>query len=77
MHKIAVAIFYTCGIIDFAFAVITYLILPPSDPFACVGRAETKKTVVSLDQLVKEGVAEIGQDTRGRDIVWRINPLPV
>jgi K+-sensing histidine kinase KdpD len=45
--------------------------------FSRIGRAETKKTVVSLDQLVKEGVAEVGQDTTGRDIVWKIHPLPV
>jgi K+-sensing histidine kinase KdpD len=45
--------------------------------FSRIGRAETKKTLVSLDQLVKEVVAEIGQDTRGRDIVWKIHPLPV
>jgi light-regulated signal transduction histidine kinase (bacteriophytochrome) len=32
---------------------------------------------VSLDQLVKEVVAEIGQDTGGRDIGWKIHPLPV
>jgi signal transduction histidine kinase len=45
--------------------------------FSRIGRAETKKTPVSLDQLVKEDVAEIGQDTTGRDIAWRIHPLPV
>jgi signal transduction histidine kinase len=45
--------------------------------FSRIGRAETKKTLVSLDQLVKEVVAEIGQDTSGRDIVWKINSLPV
>jgi K+-sensing histidine kinase KdpD len=45
--------------------------------FSRIGRAETKKTLVSLDQLVKEGVAEIGQDTTERDIVWKIDPLPV
>jgi len=45
--------------------------------FSRIGRAETKKTLVSLDQLVKEVVAEIGQDTRGRDIVWKVDPLPV
>jgi K+-sensing histidine kinase KdpD len=45
--------------------------------FSRIGRAETKKTLVSLDQLVKEGVAEVGQDTTGRDIVWKIHPLPV
>jgi K+-sensing histidine kinase KdpD len=45
--------------------------------FSRIGRTETKKTLVSLDQLVKEVVAEIGQDTTGRDIVWNIHPLPV
>ena len=42
-----------------------------------IGRAETKKTQLSLDQLVKDVVAEIGEDTKGRDIVWKIDPLPV
>ncbi len=45
--------------------------------FSRIGRTETKKTLVSLDQLVKEVVAEIGQDTTGRDIFWKIHPLPV
>jgi K+-sensing histidine kinase KdpD len=45
--------------------------------FSRIGRAETKKSLVSLDQLVKEAVAEIGQDTKGRDIVWNIDPLPL
>jgi signal transduction histidine kinase len=45
--------------------------------FSRIGRAETTKTLVSLDQLVKEGVAEIRLDTGGRDIVWKIHPLPV
>src|SRR5438046_344066 len=45
--------------------------------FSRIGRTETKNTLVSLDQLVKEGVAEVGQDTTGRDIVWKIYPLPV
>ena len=45
--------------------------------FSRIGRAETKKTLVNLDQLVKELVTEIGQDTAGRDFIWRIDPLPV
>jgi K+-sensing histidine kinase KdpD len=45
--------------------------------FSRIGRTETKNTLVSLEQLVKEGVAEIGQDTIGRDILWKIHPLPV
>ena len=44
--------------------------------FSRIGRAETKKTLVSLEQLVKEVVAEIVQDTSGRDIAWTIHALP-
>ncbi len=32
---------------------------------------------MDLQQLVKEVVAEIGQETKGRDIVWKIGALPV
>ncbi len=45
--------------------------------FSRIGRAETKKAEVDLEQLVKEVVAEIGQDTKGRDIAWKIGALPV
>jgi K+-sensing histidine kinase KdpD len=45
--------------------------------FSRVGRAETKKMLVSLEQLVKEVVAELGQETKGRDIEWKIAALPV
>jgi signal transduction histidine kinase len=45
--------------------------------FSRIGRAETKNTLVSLDQLVKEVVGEIEQDIGGRDIAWKIHPLPV
>ena len=45
--------------------------------FSRIGRAETKKTKVDLEQLVKEVVAEIGQDTKSRDIAWKIGALPV
>src|ERR1700736_2075122 len=45
--------------------------------FSRIGRTETKKTLVSLDQLVKDVVAETRLDTGGRDIVWKIHPLPV
>jgi PAS domain S-box-containing protein len=44
--------------------------------FSRIGRAETKKTKVDLAQLANEVVAELGQETRGRDIVWRIGVLP-
>src|SRR6202158_4323034 len=45
--------------------------------FPRIGRAETKKTGVDLEQLVKEVVAEIGQETKGRGIAWKIGALPV
>jgi PAS domain S-box-containing protein len=44
--------------------------------FSRIGRAETKRTRVSLEQLVREVVAELGQETNDRDIVWNIAPLP-
>ena len=45
--------------------------------FSRIGRVETKKAEVDLERLVGEVVAEIKQDTKGRNIVWRIGPLPV
>jgi signal transduction histidine kinase len=45
--------------------------------FSRIGRAETKQTAVDLEQLVKEVVAEIGEEARGRDITWTIDALPV
>ena len=45
--------------------------------FSRIGRAETRKTTVNLTQLVREAVAELGQDTAGRDIAWKIGSLPI
>jgi signal transduction histidine kinase len=45
--------------------------------FSRIGRAETENTQVDLEQLVNEVVAEIGQDTKSRDIAWKIGALPV
>ncbi|MGZ2488156.1 light-regulated signal transduction histidine kinase (bacteriophytochrome) [Rhizobium pisi] len=44
--------------------------------FSRIGRAEARKTVVSLKQLVNEVVAELGPETSGRDITWKIGSLP-
>jgi len=44
--------------------------------FSRIGRAETQKSLVNLDQLVKEALSEIRQDTEGRKIAWKIGPLP-
>ena len=32
---------------------------------------------MNLTQLVREAVAELGQDTAGRDIAWKIGSLPI
>ena len=45
--------------------------------FSRIGRAETKKSLVNLEQLVKDVVSEIEQETRGREIAWKIDALPV
>ena len=44
--------------------------------FSRIGRIETRETMVSLDQLVSEVQSEAGQETNGRNITWKIGPLP-
>ena len=44
--------------------------------FSRIGRAETHKTTVSLEQLVEEALTEVRQDAGGRNIVWRVGGLP-
>jgi PAS domain S-box-containing protein len=44
--------------------------------FSRIGRAETHTSVVDLNQLVQEVVAEARQDAKERSIVWKITPLP-
>jgi light-regulated signal transduction histidine kinase (bacteriophytochrome) len=44
--------------------------------FARVGRAEIQKTMVSLDQVVKEALGEVRQETDGRNIAWKMSALP-
>jgi signal transduction histidine kinase len=45
--------------------------------FSRIGRAEARITAVSLDQLVREVIAELRQDTKDRDITWTVGALPV
>jgi light-regulated signal transduction histidine kinase (bacteriophytochrome) len=45
--------------------------------FSRIGRAETQKSPVNLEQLLKEALSELRQETEGRNIVWRIGALPV
>jgi signal transduction histidine kinase len=44
--------------------------------FSKIGRAETRKTLVSLDELVRDVASEVARDTAGRRIVWTIGALP-
>jgi len=45
--------------------------------FSRIGRAETQKTTVVLEQLVRGVVNEIAPDTQNRKIVWHIGSLPI
>jgi light-regulated signal transduction histidine kinase (bacteriophytochrome) len=45
--------------------------------FSRIGRAEARMTPVDLQQLVTEVVAEVGAQTKGQDISWKISALPV
>lgn len=44
--------------------------------FSRVGRAETQKTQVNLEQLIKEALSEVRRDSEGRQIEWKIGALP-
>jgi PAS domain S-box-containing protein len=44
--------------------------------FSRIGRAETHKTTVGLEQLVEEALSEVRQETGGRNVVWKIGSLP-
>ena len=45
--------------------------------FSRIGRAEPQKTTIHLERLVKDVIGEIGPDTRGRKIIWRVGTLPI
>ena len=44
--------------------------------FSRIGRTETHKALVNLDQLVVDALTEVRQANEGRKIVWRVGPLP-
>ena len=44
--------------------------------FSRIGRAESRQSMVSLEQVVKEIQGELLQETDARKISWRIGPLP-
>jgi len=45
--------------------------------FSRIGRAETQRTTIHLEQLIKDVISEITPETQGRKIVWRIGSLPI
>jgi PAS domain S-box-containing protein len=44
--------------------------------YSRVGRAETRRTLVNLDQLVKEVLSETRLEADNRNIVWKVDSLP-
>ena len=44
--------------------------------FSRIGRAETRETMVSLEQLVREIQSELWREAEGRHLTWKIGPLP-
>ncbi len=44
--------------------------------FSRIGRAETHKAMVSLEQLVQEAIGEARQDAAERQIAWKVGALP-
>jgi signal transduction histidine kinase len=44
--------------------------------FIRIGRAEMAKSKVSFDRLIKEVIDTMENETKGRDIVWKIDHLP-
>jgi signal transduction histidine kinase len=44
--------------------------------FSRIGRTETRVTMVSLDQLVREIQGEVRRETEGRSVTWKIGALP-
>jgi PAS domain S-box-containing protein len=44
--------------------------------FSRIGRAEARESRVNLEQLVKEVQSEVAQEAEGRNITWRLGPMP-
>ncbi|HWC15722.1 MAG TPA: ATP-binding protein, partial [Terriglobales bacterium] len=44
--------------------------------FSRIGRAETRESMVSMEQLVREVQSEIWRDIEGRNMTWKIGRLP-
>jgi PAS domain S-box-containing protein len=44
--------------------------------FSRIGRSEMQKADINLGQLVRETLGDFQEETKGRNVVWKINPLP-
>ncbi len=44
--------------------------------FSRMGRAEMQKTTLNIEQLVKEIIESLAQDTKGRKVSWKIGSFP-
>ena len=44
--------------------------------FSRIGRAEARESTVNLEQLVKEVQSEVAQEAEGRNITWKLGPMP-
>jgi PAS domain S-box-containing protein len=44
--------------------------------FSRMGRAEMQTSRLNLEQLTRDAIKELAPDTAGREIVWKIAPLP-
>jgi PAS domain S-box-containing protein len=44
--------------------------------FSKIGRAETRETMVNMEQLVKEVLTDIQQESGERNIAWKLGALP-
>ena len=44
--------------------------------FSKVGRSETRKSLINLEQLVREAVSELAGQIAGREITWKVGALP-
>lgn len=45
--------------------------------FSRLGREEVQKTEVNLNELIRETVADLQEETKGRNIAWNVHTLPV
>lgn len=45
--------------------------------FSRIGKAELKKTTVDLDALARDALLDFQTDTKGRNISWQVQPLPL